>query len=319
MQNESASEMLTPKPTRRWNIFARMMENPVIMKELRGRMRGRSAPFLISGYLGLIGLVVGVIYASFSSTLNYAAWDPQARQILGKGIFGTVVLMELFLVSLIGPALTSGAISSERERQTLDLLRTTTLPARSFVLGKLGSSLAYLLLLIFTALPMQSIAFLLGGVDLAEMIISTLLLVMTAFFYCALGIFLSSFMKRTTAATVTAYVVIVLSYILLGVGFFVLSFIGIAPIYYSSSAGSELLEALVTILLWILISTNPLLTAIISEVILVEDQSLFFTSSVLSNQGLVLPSPWIIFLVIYIILTFLMIRLSIRFVARPDK
>ncbi|MCL4268163.1 MAG: ABC transporter permease subunit [Anaerolineales bacterium] len=319
MQNESASEMLTPKPTSRWNIFARMMENPVIMKELRGRMRGRSAPFLISGYLGLIGLVVGVIYASFSSTLNYTAWDPQARQILGKGIFGTVVLMELFLVSLIGPALTSGAISSERERQTLDLLRTTTLPARSFVLGKLGSSLAYLLLLIFTALPMQSIAFLLGGVDLAEMIISTLLLIMTAFFYCALGIFLSSFIKRTTAATVTAYVVIVLSYILLGVGFFVLSFISVAPFYYSSSAGSELLEALVTILLWILVSTNPLLTAIISEVILVEDQSLFFTSSVLSSQGLVLPSPWIIFLVIYIILTFLMIRLSIRFVARPDK
>lgn len=318
MQTESTSELIAAKAPSRWNLFQRLAENPVIMKELRGRMRSRSASFLITGYLALIGLVVGVIYSSISSGLSYYAWDPQARQTLGKGIFGTVVLMELFLVSLIGPALTSGAISSERERQTFDLLRTTTLPARSFVLGKLGSSLAYLLLLIFTALPILSIAFVLGGVGLAEVIVSTLLLVTTAVFYCALGLFLSSFIKRTTAATVTSYVIIVLSYILLGIGFFLLTFVGISSAY-AYAVDTLLFERLVTVILWLLVSTNPLLTAIISEVVLVEDQSLFYTTSVLGSNSFPLPSPWILFLVIYLILTVLMIRQSIRLVERPDK
>lgn len=317
MQTESVSESIPAKPRVRWNLIQRFMENPVIIKELRGRMRSRSAVFLISGYLALIGLVVGVIYMSFSSTLSFSSWDPQFRQTLGKAIFGTVVLMELFLVSLIGPALTSGAISSERERQTLDLLRTTTLPARSFVLGKLGSSLAYLLLLIFTALPIESIAFVLGGVGLAELIISSLLLVITAVFYCALGLFLSSFIKRTTAATVTSYVLIVLSYVLLGVGFFILSFINLSSASFVN--GDGILEVTVTILIWLLVSTNPLLTAILSEVILVEDQSLFYTSSVLSGYNIDLPSPWIIFLILYLLASFLMIRQSIRLVEKPDK
>ncbi|MCQ3935650.1 MAG: hypothetical protein DPW18_01255 [Chloroflexi bacterium] len=318
MQTESTPGLIPAKAPSRWNVFQRLMENPVIMKELRGRMRSRSASFLITGYLALIGLVVGVIYSSFSSGLAFSAWDPQARQMLGKGIFGTVVLMELFLVSLIGPALTSGAVSSERERQTFDLLRTTTLPARSFVFGKLGSSLAYLLLLIFTALPIQSIAFVLGGVGLAEVVVSSLLLVTTAVFYCTLGLFLSSFIKRTTAATVTSYVIIVLSYILLGVGFFLLSFIGISA-YYNYAVNTAVFERLITVILWLLVSTNPLLTAIISEVILVEDQSLFYTTSVMGSSSFPMPSPWIIFLVIYSISTVLMIRRSIRLVERPDQ
>ena len=307
MEVQPAPAVAPAKPSRRWKLF-QQTENPVILKELRGRMRKRQAVIVLTGYLILIGLVVGSIYASLASESYYSRWDPEFRQTVGKAVFSTVVLMELFMVSLIGPSLTAGAITSEREHQTFDILRTTSLSARSLVLGKLGSSLVYLLLLIITALPIEGIAFLLGGVGLEEMIVSSLMLVVTALFYCALGLFFSSFMKRTNGASVASYVTIVLSYVLLGVIAFVEAIV---------SVGHQSMESLVNLITWILISTNPLLSAITSEVALVEDQNLWLSSQTAYGQTLL--SPWIPYTVIYILLSILMIALSIRFVNRPDR
>jgi ABC-2 type transport system permease protein len=316
MENQPAA---TPvKSSHRWDLARRVMENPVIVKELRGRMRGRRAIILLTAYLALIGLVIGLVYIPLSTESSFNGWDPDFRQGVGKAIFGIVVILELLLVSFIGPALTSGSITSEREHQTFDLLRTTTLPARSLIMGKLWSSLMYLLLLIFTALPIESLAFLLGGVGLAEIVVSSLMLVITAAFYCTLGLFFSSFMKRTVAATVTSYMTIVLSYVLLGVAFFMTIQ---ADILSRVANGSNVLfDAFMAIFLWVLISTNPLLAAIVSETILIDDQSMFTTStSIFGNHTITLPSPWIPYTLIYLGLILLMIQMSIRFVRRPDK
>ena len=90
-------------------------------------------------------------------------------------VFAAVLGIQAFLIVFIGPAFTAGAISGEKERQTYDLLRTTLLPAGALVRGKLISALGYVFLLVFASVPLQSVAFLLGGVALEELIISQLI------------------------------------------------------------------------------------------------------------------------------------------------
>lgn len=307
-----------PKKDRfaRWKAFVfAIAENPVILKELRKRMRGRQAYILLFAYLVVISLFMTLIYGTV--LLNNATnvrWDPQARQMLGKSIFGTIVLTELLLIALISPALTSGAIASERERQTLDLLRTTLLSARALVLGKLGSAFSFVFLLIFSAVPLQSLAFLLGGVGMAELIISSLLMMVTAFFFCSLGLFFSSFMKSTTVANVASYAVIVVSTITLGIIFFIL------VTFSSMSGSSHLSEDAVALILWILFSANPMLAAILSEVLLIDAQTIFFTtSSPFNTLPFPVPSPWIPCSLFYLVAALLMVFLSIQFVKRPDR
>lgn len=306
------------KDTRRGNLFQRFLDNPVILKELRGRMRGRQAFILLTTYLGLIAVFIGVLYAVLSETSSSMGWDPSFRQTAGKAIFGAVVLLEMLLIGFIGPGLTSGAISSERERQTFDLLRTTLLSARSLVLGKLGAAFTYLFLLILTALPIESLAFLLGGVGLAELMISSLMLVVTALFFCTLGIFFSSFMKRTLPATLGSYGTILLSIIFIVIILFLMTYV--RAVTYSSGPINQVREFIMTIVLWALISTNPFMAAIMSEVILVEDQSLFYTTSSPFGGGFTfLLSPWIIYVAFYTILTIILIVISILRVRRPDR
>jgi ABC-type transport system involved in multi-copper enzyme maturation permease subunit len=303
---------------KKWkNPFKQMMDNPVILKELRGRMRGRQSFVLLTVYLGLIAMFIVLVYNLLGLTSSIT-WDPSARQSAGKAIFGTVVLLELLLLSFIAPGLTAGAITSERERQTFEILRTTLLSARSLVLGKLSSALSFLFLLIISALPIQSLAFLLGGVGLGEMVASSLMLIVTAIFFCTLGIFFSSFMKRTLTATVASYAVILLSFLILVMIFFLIAYI--ESISYNSF-GSTGLENVLTLLLWFLISTNPLMAAVMSEVILVDQQSLFFTNrSLFGGSSLTfLPSPWLIYVGFYLFLTLVLILLSIYYVKRPDR
>src|SRR6266498_821827 len=313
---DSSAPAITPpqKTLSRLNLFNWLTDNPVIMKELRSRMRGRRAFILLTAYLTLISLFIAMIYIILSDVSSFARADPDFRQNVGKGIFSTVVLLELLLVSFIGPGLTAGSISSERERQTFDLLRTSLLSARALVFGKLGSAFIYLFLLILTALPIESLAFLLGGVGLAEILISSLMLVISAIYYCALGLFFSSFMKRTLAATVSSYTVILLSILMLVVIVFLGTFLD------ATSSINTVQETVLTVLLWFLISTNPLLAATFSEMILIDEQNLFYTSNSLFGHSIAhLPSPWILYILVYLIITIMIVYLSIRSVGRPDR
>lgn len=315
---ESTTSIPENRNTMKWsNPFKRILDNPVILKELRGRMRGRQAFVLLTVYLGLIAVFIVLVYNLLGLTTSIT-WDPSARQGAGKAIFGTVVLLELLLLSFIAPGLTAGAITSERERQTFEILRTTLLSARSLVLGKLSSALSFLFLLILSALPIQSLAFLLGGVGLGEMVASSLMLIVTAVFFCTLGIFFSSFMKRTLSATVASYAVILLTFLILVVIFFLVAYV---ESFSYNSFGTQALESFLMLVLWFLISTNPLMAAVISEVILVDQQSLFFTNSSLfgSSTPSTLPSPWLIYVGFYLFLTLVLMLLSIYFVKRPDR
>ncbi|MFN8411369.1 MAG: ABC transporter permease subunit [Anaerolineales bacterium] len=296
--------------------FGSGFDNPVILKELKGRMRDRRTFVLLTIYLMFIGLFVCAIYYFIAESLNTGATlTPDYRQNMGKAIFGTVVIIELLLVSFIGPGLTAGAITSEREHQTLDLLKTTLLTTRELVMGKLGAAVIYLILLIFTVLPFQSMAFILGGVGLAEVLISSLMLVVTAVFFSALGVFFSSIFKRTLAATVSSYGSILLSIFAIILFLFLVAVIETATYNATSTATN-----LSTIALWIVVATNPILAAIFSETILIDQQSIFWASSTyFGNSSIGVPSPWIIFVITYTLTSILMITISIYLVKRPER
>jgi len=311
---ESSVSTIKEKPAR-WNFFSRIMDNPVIAKELKGRMRGRQGFIMLSVYLALISFFIGMIYLFLVVDSGLSNGNPGYLQIVGKMIFSTVILLELLMIGFIGPALTSGAISSERERQTFDLLRTSLLSGHALIFGKLGSSVVFLLLLIFTAIPVQSMAFFLGGVGMAEMVISTLMLVVTAIFFCTLGLFFSSFAKRTLIATVSSYATILLSFIVLILLLFFISIFESSSIFQST-----ITDNILNILTWFLFSTNPFFAAVVSEVILIDDQSLFITTSgIFGSSSIPLLSPWIIYITFYFFVTILLIVLSIYFVNRPDR
>jgi ABC-2 type transport system permease protein len=316
---EAVAPVNTPSaPARpRPSLRAFLTNNPVVLKELRGRMRGPRAFVVLTTYLLLMSGFVTLLYVVYVASTNDVYNNP-GSQLIGKFVFGAVVGIELLLVCFIAPAFTAGSISGEREHQTYDLLRTTLLTASQLVLGKLASALSYIMLLLVAALPLQSLAFLLGGVALEEVLIASVLLVATAFLFGTSGVFFSSFMRRTLASTVLTYAFALLA--TLGLPLILLALVPLNSFLFYNASPGPIAQSILVLGFWALLSTNPIGTAIATEVLLVAEHTVLFYAMPLNNGvTLNLISPWIPFTLFCFVLGLLMILLSILAVRRPER
>ena len=173
------------------------------VKELRGRMRGRRAFVVLTLYLFLLGgfawMVELAMEASYSSGFGQSAAFASAS--IGQGIFAALIMLETLQVVFLAPASTAGAISLEREKQTLGLLVTTPISSAAIVIGKLLSALTYVFLLIAASIPLTAIVFVFGGVGPEDVVRAYIVLLVTALGLGAFGLCCSSLVKRTQAAT----------------------------------------------------------------------------------------------------------------------
>ena len=180
------------------------------VKELRGRVRGRRAFVVLTFYLLFLGLfawawelVAERAYVQNASLQGGSA--AFASALVGQEVFGALVLVETLLVVFLAPAFTSGAISLEREKQTLDMLAATPISSLAIVVGKLFSALAYVFLLIAASIPLTAIVFVFGGVGPDDVLRAYAVLIVTALGLGSLGVFISAAMQRTQGATVVTF------------------------------------------------------------------------------------------------------------------
>jgi len=191
------------------NTYKRFFRiNPVLLKELKVKMRSWKAAILIGVY-NLVLLLLTIFIMKL--TLDNDIGVPTQETILTTYAF--LVAAQFGLITLIAPALTAGAISGEREKQTLDILLSTTLNHGSIITGKLFSSLSQIILLLISSVPVFSIIFLYGGVGLTQLLQVYLFFIVIAITLGSIGIFFSTFIKKSTAANVLTYAVVVFFYL----------------------------------------------------------------------------------------------------------
>jgi len=190
------------------DVFGGM--SAISVKELRGRMRGRRAFVIITVHLLLVAgfawmvetLMERTFTGGFGSTFSASAE-------IGRALFIAMLVLLTLIVLVLAPASTAGAISLEREKQTLDLLATTPISSLAIVLGKLVSALSWILLLLLASIPVTALVFTFGGVGPDDMVKGYVVLLVTALFYGSVGLFVSALVKRTQAATVINLVTVI--------------------------------------------------------------------------------------------------------------
>jgi len=183
------------------------MINPVLDRELRVRMRTKRAPAILTIYLLVLSAIAFLTFQALSSILDDPFNEASALAVaqIGRGIFEWLLFFMTMLVFFLVPGTTAGVIAGERERQTLVPLQVTLLKPRSILLGKIGAATAFIALLIVAALPLLTMAFLIGGVTVWRILASVLTLLAVALIIAALSAAISTFTKRTPTAVVLSY------------------------------------------------------------------------------------------------------------------
>jgi ABC-2 type transport system permease protein len=195
--------------------------NPIIVKELRSRMRGGRAFVILTGMLILLA---GATYGLYRVMLVGASYSTLLSPTIGQTLFVGLVLLELMIICFVTPAVTAGAVSSEREKLTYEMLLSTPLSPVSILWGKLVAALSYVLLLIFAAVPLASLVFIFGGVTTWDMLNALIVLLSVTVLLGVVGLFFSVWLGRTARATVMSYLFVlllvgapVILYILIGI------------------------------------------------------------------------------------------------------
>lgn len=286
--------------------------NPVMVKELRGRMRGVRGFAIITIFLSLMSFFTILLYL-----LRLPAGGVVVTGELGRMLFIGVLFIELMLIIFIVPALTSGAITSEREHKTYDLLQMTLITKATFVVGKMQSALGYIVLLLLSAIPLQSIAFLFGGVSESELILALIVLTISAITLGAFGMFFSSITDSTLSATVRSYTVAMAITIGVPIVAFILfqgAYGNVVNNIATNVSDSPIVESTYIYLDMLFSSLNPITATIYSQQMLIDHQQLIVMRVTLSSNGAQIPilSPWVLLTVFYLSITAILVLLSVR-------
>ncbi|MDD1501816.1 ABC transporter permease [Lysinibacillus sp. NPDC095746] len=181
-----------------------MMErfyNPVFVKELKLRFRSFKSFSGLMFYLAVICIfIVGFLLITTGFT-GKGFFRPDTSFMM----FAVLTILQMALVLFITPSLTAGAISSEREKQTLNILLTTTQSSTQIIIGKLLSSVAFLVLMLIAGLPLYSLVFLFGGVSPSQLISIFLFYLLTVVAIGSIGVMFSTITKRTIVAMISTY------------------------------------------------------------------------------------------------------------------
>ncbi len=185
------------------NPAARALWNPIVAKEYRTRMRTWRSPLAITIYIVLLGGIGWAVFSALSFSVSGFGQTPPGT--LGQMLFTFLILFQVGLLAFITPAPTAGAISGERERQTLDLLFVTPIAPFSIIWGKLLASMSFIVLLLFISVPIFSLVFLFGGIEFDQVAYAFIVSAVTAMTLGFLGVAFSTLFRRTLASTVVSY------------------------------------------------------------------------------------------------------------------
>jgi ABC-2 type transport system permease protein len=197
----------------------RYVTNPMIIKDLRQRLRERRSWLLPTLYLTVLsGIVVCVYYFSTDADRHLRGAEVQGADI-GQAIFIAVVLTQIIVLLLMGPVFSSGAITIEREQRTLAGLLTSLLTAPQIWWGKFVAALLYLLLLLASSIPLLALPFAFGGVEPLDLVKALGSTILTLASICTIGLWCSATFRRSVHATASCYAIVLVLSIVTAIAF----------------------------------------------------------------------------------------------------
>ena len=192
-----------------------LLDNPIVVRDLRARFRGARLPLLLAIFVVVVGLVViGALALAPRLTGLLAGISPSSAGVVARSA-GVVVLWAALIpgalvVCVVTPVVAAASISREIERGTFDLLVASPLSGREVVLGKAVSAALLAVALCLSTMPLAALGVLAGGLSIWRVAAAYAVLALIAFYYASFGVLLSALTRRTVAAVVAVLVLLLL-------------------------------------------------------------------------------------------------------------
>ena len=186
-----------------------MRVNPVLRNESKISVRSIKFTLMIFAYIAVLSVAVMIYYSS----VNEAIFSNGLYLESSKLFYVVMALGQAILLLFIVPALSSTAICSEREKQTLDILLSSKLTPFQIIIGKVSASSLRVIMLIISTMPLYAIGAIIGVVKISNILSLIVFFIVNTIFVSSIGVFVSTYIKTSKVSTALSYALVLFIYI----------------------------------------------------------------------------------------------------------
>ena len=190
-----------------------MRINPIVKKDIKVQARSMRICWEIFAYEAIMAVVFFFAMFLFSQQLTYSSTNIYSSIVW---LYPALAVTQIFILGVVVPVRTASAISGEKERQTFDIMMTTSMTGFSVIMGKVLTAMIQSMFYVVAGLPIVALAFVIGGLSWSNLLWFLAVAVLVSFFSASIGIMCSSICKKTISAVIMSYGI----YVLLFVGSF---------------------------------------------------------------------------------------------------
>jgi ABC-type transport system involved in multi-copper enzyme maturation permease subunit len=177
---------------------------PLLAKELIEQAARKRTYIVRVAYAVLLFFVA---FLFFYETLAASRGSPLAVLGRGRDLFMVLVQLQFAGIYLFMPAITCGVVTSEKERNSLQLLFLTRLGPWTILFEKLLGRLVPMSSFVLLSLPLLGFAYSLGGISPRLLWTGVWMLFLAAILMGTLALACSSFFRTTVGAFMASYVI----------------------------------------------------------------------------------------------------------------
>lgn len=176
---------------------------PLVGKELIEQSARKRTYVTRVVYAALLFSLFSLIYAQL---LRVREFNPLYILGTGEQLFEAIVILQFIGVFIFLPAMMSGAIAQEKERQSMALLLLTGLGPMNILMEKFIGRLIPMVTFLLLSLPLLAVAYMLGGVSADAIGAAVFMLLLTCLQVGAFALFMSAWCRTSVSAFVATYV-----------------------------------------------------------------------------------------------------------------
>lgn len=185
------------------NIFESLFNNnPIILKEIKCRMRSRMEPRVQKLIIGsLCFLLLWIYFLIFRAIYKYPV-------DANDGFYAAYSLLVL-IIWLLCPVIASNTVTQEKEQQTWQMLCFSLLKPYQIVFGKFIVRMIPPMFVIFVFLPFLLFSYSLSTIPLTRLLLALFFLCFWSVFLTTVSMYASWRSKRTSAAITLSFLVVI--------------------------------------------------------------------------------------------------------------
>ena len=184
--------------------------NPILVRVVQGGSKRTRHAWFRFGYLLVLFAVLLLTYLTYSGGMSGSLSDVAKTS---TQIFRLVAYAQLLMMCFLAPIFTAGAITQERDSETFNVLLTTPLSNAQIIFGTLLSRLFFVIVLLFSGMPIFCITMIYGGVTFSQITLSFAIAGATAVVTGSLAIMMSM-IRVGTRRTMFSFVMAIGLYLL---------------------------------------------------------------------------------------------------------